>query len=110
MATPAATPNMPEAKGRRRRLGSADERIERKRELDRIAQRASRERARARTQHLEEKLKSLQAEDKQEQISYLMNTIEELRRENTELRRVTEKIKFLAEAAAKRPGCMYNYC
>lgn len=73
-------PDTPAAsnKGRpRQRRATADSQIDRKRELDRIAQRMSRERSRNRIIFLEQKLKSLEARDRGGQISHLMKVIED---------------------------------
>lgn len=85
-------------KGRpRQRRATADSQIDRKRELDRIAQRMSRERSRNRIIFLEQKLKSLEARDRGGQISHLMKVIEDLRQENTQLRASMMKIRFIAD-------------
>lgn len=68
-----------------------------KRELDRIAQKKSRERARNRMLELEEKLTRLQADDKQKQIADLIRVVEDLRKENERLRNVTDRIRCLTE-------------
>ena len=95
--TPAAS-----AKGRpRQRRATADSQVDRKRELDRIAQRMSRERSRNRIVFLEQKLKSLEARDRGGQISYLMKVIEDLRQENTQLRASMMKIRFIADNLAE---------
>lgn len=94
---PPETP-LTSGKGRpRQRRATADSQIDRKRELDRIAQRMSRERSRNRIIFLEQKLKSLEARDRGGQISYLMQVIEDLRQENTQLRASMMKIRFIAD-------------
>jgi hypothetical protein len=85
-------------KAKPRRRGSNSGQTAKKRELDRIAQKKSRERARNRMAELEEKIRRLQADDKQKQISELMGVIEDLRGENEKLRSMTEKIRSLTEA------------
>lgn len=95
-----APPDTPSAssKGRpRQRRTTADSQIDRKRELDRIAQRMSRERSRNRIIFLEQKMKSLEARDRGGQISHLMKVIEDLRQENTQLRASMMKIRFIAD-------------
>lgn len=89
--------NVDETKKRKRETCNAQ--TEKKRELDRIAQKKSRERARNRMQELEGKLKRLQADDKQKQITDLMQVVEDLRTENERLRSVTDKIRYLTESA-----------
>jgi DNA repair exonuclease SbcCD ATPase subunit len=89
-------PLAPAAKKPRRR-GSSSGQTAKKRELDRIAQKKSRERARNRMAELEEKIRRLQADDKQKQISELMGVIEDLRIDNERLRGMTEKIRSLTE-------------
>ena len=86
-------------KAKPRRRDSNNCQTAKKREMDRIAQKKSRERAKNRMLELEEKLNRLQDDDKQKQISELMNTIDELRRENERLRTVTERIRGLTDAA-----------
>ena len=81
-----------------RRQGSGSGQTAKKRELDRIAQKKSRERARNRMAELEEKIRRLQADDKQKQISELMRVIENLRIDNERLRGMTEKIRSLTES------------
>ena len=82
-----------------RRRDASNGQTAKKREMDRIAQKKSRERSKHRMQELEDKLNRLQDDDKQKQISELMDTIDELRRENERLRTMTERIRGLAEAA-----------
>ena len=77
--------------------GVDDAQINRKRELDRIAQRMSRERSRNRILFLEEKLRSLEALDSGSQTSRLLNTIENLRTNNAELTSSLMKIRFIVD-------------
>ena len=93
MDSEAATPTSKKP----RRRGSSSGQTAKKRELDRIAQKKSRERARNRMAELEEKIQRLQADDKQKQISELMGVIEGLRSDNERLRGMTEKIRSLTE-------------
>lgn len=67
--------------------------ISRKRELDRSAQRASRERVKNRIAFLEEKLARLEAGDENAQISDLMQRISNLQNENSRLRAILLKIR-----------------
>ena len=83
----------PRRQSHQRRGGNSQ--IERKRELDRIAQRVSRERTRNRVRFLEDKLKSLEARDNQGQLSHLMEVIKKLQDENMELKSVMMKIGHL---------------
>jgi hypothetical protein len=89
-------PGEPVIKKRRRESCSAQ--TAKKRELDRIAQKKSRERARNRMLELEDKLNRLQADDKQRQIADLMQVVDDLKRENERLRTVTERIRSLTDA------------
>ena len=75
--------------------------IKRKRELDRIAQRVSRERFRNRIEFLEEKLKAYESNDQESHISQLMKMNEDLRMENTQLRAMMMKIGFICDSASK---------
>jgi hypothetical protein len=99
---PAGVPTGTSKDNRARRRCSSTGQTAKKRELDRIAQKKSRERARNRMAELEEKIRRLQADDKQKQISELMGVIEGLRSENERLRTMTEKIRSLTESVG--PG------
>jgi cell division septum initiation protein DivIVA len=66
-----------------------------KRELDRLAQKKSRERARNRMLELEQKLERLQSDDKQKQIADLLRTVDELRKENERLRGMHQRVLSL---------------
>jgi hypothetical protein len=76
-------------------------RVVRKRELDRVAQRASRERNRNRIQFLEKKLACLEAKDQPSRISDLMKVVSELREENERLRTTLRKIHIFADLELK---------
>jgi hypothetical protein len=91
-----------------RRQDAASEHRARKRDLDRLAQRASRERAKSRMMYLEETLARLQADDKQKQISDLMGVIADLRDQNTQLRTMLEKIGRLACSTAEGSSGMFD--
>lgn len=71
----------------------------RKRESDRLAQRASRERTRQRLAFLEAKVKSLEATERSQQITGLLTQIEELRQENSRLRALILKVQTLTQAS-----------
>lgn len=92
----------PEPLPKKRRRSTPSVQTAKKRELDRIAQKKSRDRARNRVTELEEKITRLQSHDKAKQIADLMQTVEELRGENERLRNVTDKIKCLTESAGER--------
>ena len=81
-----------------RRKTATTSQIVRKRELDRFAQRASRERTRLRLEFLEEKIQTLEAVDGPGQVAELMRKVEELRQENSRLRSLTWKIRCLADS------------
>ena len=70
----------------------------RKREFDRLAQRASRERTRQRLAFLEAKVESLEATDRPEHITGLLRQIEELREENTRFRALLSKVLVLTQS------------
>ncbi|KAL5325696.1 hypothetical protein ACEPPN_006826 [Leptodophora sp. 'Broadleaf-Isolate-01'] len=71
-------------------------RLARKREVDRIGQRSSRQRTKDHIMMLENKMELLQADDKRGYILELLKTIEVLRQENEKLRNFGEKIRGLA--------------
>jgi hypothetical protein len=80
---------------RPRQSKAGDSHLSRKREKDRLAQRASRERVKNHVLLLEEKVKALEANDKSEQITKMMNIIENLTDENSRLRSLLGKIRCL---------------
>ncbi|KIW12640.1 hypothetical protein PV08_09918 [Exophiala spinifera] len=73
--------------------GINESRAERKRVQDRLAQRATRERTRSRIAFLEQRLKSLEAADRQGEIVSLTRIIEDLRNENHRLRDALLKMR-----------------
>jgi hypothetical protein len=78
------------------RLSKAgDSRLARKREQDRLAQRARRERVTNRVHFLEEKVKALEVNDKSEQITKTMSIIGNLTDENSRLKSLLAKIGCL---------------
>ncbi|KAK6373680.1 hypothetical protein LTS17_008173 [Exophiala oligosperma] len=68
-------------------------RAERKRVQDRLAQRATRERTKSRIAFLEQRLKSLEAQDRQGEIVSLTRIIDDLRNENHRLRDALLKMR-----------------
>lgn len=82
------------AKPPKRRRKDGDGRAERKRELDRIAQRATRERTKNRIADLEQRIASLESGDKNSEISQLTRVIDDLRRENAKFRNQLSKMKL----------------
>lgn len=70
-----------------------ESRAERKRVQDRLAQRATRERTKSRIAFLEQRLKSLEAEDRQGEIVSLTRIIDDLRNENHRLRDALLKMR-----------------
>lgn len=72
-----------------------DAQLARKREVDRRAQRSSRQRTKNRMTNLEKKVELLQTDDAQNNILGLVKTIEGLRQENEKLRNFAEKIRGL---------------
>jgi hypothetical protein len=94
---PQGTPSMSKKGHPRQRRATADGQTDRKRELDRIAQRMSRERLRNHIMFLEQKLKSLEACDRHGQITHLMNVIKELQQSNTQLRASMIKIRSITD-------------
>src|SRR4051812_13194757 len=92
---------------KKQRRESCSAQTAKKRELDRIAQKKSRERARNRMLELEDKLNRLQSDDKQKQIADLMQVVDDLRRENERLRTVTDRIRSLTDAVVPIDKGMY---
>ncbi|KAN0098919.1 protein of unknown function (DUF3425) domain containing protein [Hyaloscypha variabilis] len=72
----------------------------RKRELDRVAQRASRERARNRLAFLEEKVAKLEALDQNQEVPNLMNALIKSREENARLRAALRRIRAYTDVDA----------
>ena len=100
--TPACTMNTASNEGKpakRRRKEAGDSRADRKRELDRIAQRATRERTKNRIADLEQRLASLESGDKNNEIAQLTKTIGELRNENTRFQSALVKMRFAINEA-----------
>ncbi|KUJ07681.1 uncharacterized protein LY89DRAFT_691433 [Mollisia scopiformis] len=77
---------------------SSSSQTAKKRELDRIAQKKSRERVRNRMLELQEKLERLQSDDKQKQITDLLKVVDDLKKENERLRDTVEKIRGLVNS------------
>jgi hypothetical protein len=75
-----------------------------KREMDRLAQKKSREKARNRVMELEKKLETLQSDDKQKQITSLLKTVDDLKKENERLKGVATRIQGLVEGIGNTPG------
>lgn len=84
-------PTPPKSKPRRR--DTDENRAERKRIQDRLAQRATRERTKNRIAYLEERLSSLEAGDKQGEIASLTRIIDNLRQDNNRLRNALVKMR-----------------
>lgn len=87
------------AKPKARRRDTSDNRAERKRELDRLAQRATRERTKNRIAFLEQKLASLESCDRQGEISNLTKIIDNLRNDNMRLQSAMLKMRFAISEA-----------
>ena len=99
METPVTTTTTTETKPKTRRRDTNDVRAERKRELDRLAQRATRERTKSRIAFLEQKLASLESCDRQSTISQLTKTIDDLRNDNMRLQSAMTKMRFALNEA-----------
>ena len=91
--------NADTAKPKTRKRESNDTRAERKRELDRLAQRATRERTKNRIAFLEQKLASLESCDRQGEISNLTKIIDNLRNDNMRLQSAMLKMRFAINEA-----------
>ena len=87
------------AKPKTRKRESNDTRAERKREIDRLAQRAIRERTKNRIAFLEQKLASLESCDRQGEISNLTKIIDNLRNDNMCLQSAMRKMRFAINEA-----------
>jgi len=81
------------AKPKSRRPETDESRAERKRVQDRLAQRATRERAKNRITFLEQRLRILEAGDKQGEITHLTKIIDDLRSDNSKLRSALVKMR-----------------
>ncbi len=106
MATMSKTVVTDEApsKSKARRRETSDSRAERKRELDRLAQRATRERTKNRIAFLEQKLASLESCDRQGEISHLTKIIDDLRNDNMRLQSAMLKMRFAINEALEVEG------
>lgn len=98
METPAAATPAPKSTKSRRR-DTDDSRAERKRIQDRLAQRATRERTKNRIAYLEQRLSSLEAGDKQGEITNLTRIIDNLRSDNNRLRNALVKMRTAIDQA-----------
>ena len=78
-----------------RRKSAGESRADRKRELDRIAQRATRERTKNRIADLEQRLASLESGDKNGEIAQLTRTISDLRCENAKYHTALAKLRSI---------------
>lgn len=88
-----------ETKPKAQRRDTKDVRAERKRELDRLAQRATRERTKNRIAFLEQKLASLESCDQESTIGQLTKTIDDLRKDNMRLQSAMLKMRFAINEA-----------
>jgi hypothetical protein len=79
----------------KRDAGSANSRIVKKRETDRLAQRANRERTKQRIALLEEEVDRLKSSNQNAAMLDLMKVVEEQRKENEELQCSLEKIRSI---------------
>ena len=94
-----------DVKPRRRQRELCDSRAERKRELDRLAQRATRERTRNRIADLEQRLASLESSDKEGELAALTKIIGNLRNENSRYQCALVKMRLaINEALADSDG------
>lgn len=93
METPTPKPTRP------RRRDADDGRAERKRIQDRLAQRATRERTKNRIAYLEQRLSSLEAGDKDGEITNLTRIIDNLRNDNNRLRNALVKMRTTIDQA-----------
>lgn len=88
-----------DTKPKAQRRDCKDVRAERKRELDRLAQRATRERTKNRIAFLEQKLASLESCDQESTIGQLTKTIDDLRKDNMRLQAAMLKMRFAINEA-----------
>lgn len=88
-----------QVKQKPRRRDTNDVRAERKRELDRLAQRATRERTKNRIAFLEQKLASLESCDRESTVTQLTKTIDDLRSDNMRLQGAMTKMRFAINEA-----------
>ncbi|KIW34561.1 uncharacterized protein PV07_01338 [Cladophialophora immunda] len=86
-----------------RRRDTDDSRAERKRIQDRLAQRATRERTKNRIAYLEQRLSSLEAGDKDGEITNLTRIIDNLRNDNNRLRNALVKMRTVIDQAVLAP-------
>lgn len=94
---------------KRKKQDTGSNRVERKRELDRLAQRATRERTKNKIADLEQRLASLESGDKNYEIAQLTKVIGDLRQENGRYQTALLKMRFaineaLGESEGRRSG------
>ncbi|KAK5085896.1 hypothetical protein LTR05_005185 [Lithohypha guttulata] len=84
---------------KRKKQDTGSNRVERKRELDRLAQRATRERTKNKIADLEQRLASLESGDKNYEIAQLTKVIGDLRQENGRYQTALLKMRFAINEA-----------
>lgn len=88
----------PRGRGRR---DTSNAQLLKKRETDRLAQRATRERTKHRIEYLEQEIKRLKSQDQNAVISDLIETTEKQRTQNEELESALFKILLVVRSACK---------
>lgn len=88
----------PRSKARR---DTSNAQILKKRETDRLAQRATRERTKHRIEHLEQEINRLKSQDQNAVIRDLIETTEKQRKQNEELEGALFKILLIVRSACK---------
>lgn len=104
---PDPVPRQPRGKTRRE---TSNARLLRKRETDRLAQRATRERTKHRIEQLEQEIERLKSQDQNAVVRELIETTETQRKKNEELEGTLLKVLLLAGSACKSIQRMRYSC
>lgn len=96
----AASPVSRLPRGKARRDTSSSQLL-RKRETDRLAQRATRERTKHRIEHLEQEIKRLKSQDQNSVVRELIETTEKQQKRNEELEGSLLKVLLIVQSACK---------
>lgn len=86
---------------RRARRDTSNAQLLRKRETDRVAQRATRERTKHRIEHLEQEIKRLKSQDQNAVVRELIETTEKQQKKNEDLEGTLLKVLLIVRSACR---------